>query len=949
MDLSAEEGVRAAQLDGLRLLCELPFGQNEVDQLQQTLLSIGVYAWRYPTLAAMMTVGLGIYYYNEGDFWSVFPGLDSPIDRSRWGQKFEEFLVRHNSLESFRSIKDEGGHRYVGPMLAHGGIPQSCLPDFFSMITRYGDREQTGQDLIASLKESPGRLVHADKPVQRFIRYGGEVAEDIVSRCLALWQCYERLDTGAKCGLPERVVEKFSAWWRDHKPARHDHVKRIPKPELCIEPAGLGVFVYLPRCDNHPEIATTSHWDFVGKQWAITRTHEIPVAPSDTWKITRGLSAYTLIGPSDEIPILFFDPNSGKFIPDPSLRRLPAKVWALIRGKISTDPLPMLDEEFSRWPGYYLYVFDLTNNLQLRVGDSTFDVRRPFFHCEIDPFVPGVHARDETPVFNALPEIQWEGKANLSLSKDGIPQGNIDIESAELSVLLDKPGNYVIELRGPVGESVHKHFVFLPGLIAQSDPQVMWPNQSSVTWNFKADVGNIKSGKGLPTLTCYDPIINFTVECAGYDFDLQATVPRLSWRILVQQDEKLAEFSSDPISVYLSDLARDDYPLLECAFGSTVPEPRVSLLGRDSRFRIEAKQKRSADQDSWYFDLRAVRDLLEASGKSEDFDLLIESRTGYEHYRGKVLSVRPRWDLRNPDAHWKKEGDQHVIHVTWTESGKPITGRWLVVIPLWRPWEGAILQHQFSDRDRIGHKWQLPLSDLVPGRYIVKAVHAPWGCDDWLTAQAVWEKTVDVYKESWPQTFALREAASTVDNYLQSLLAHWYHRQLVRRPPLPPPGLTAHEISRFLNGLKLTNSLKPIEIPKDRSGSLDIFIANTVATTEAYALVAGQTIAHIWREVLPSPEVITLELNDNDKRFVGEVAFQYTNLRTAARYIRFQYSQRELSGVLAGWHKNLTKERPPVDEVIFLCEKFRIFDEESRERKPFYEQLKTEYQNREAV
>jgi hypothetical protein len=100
---------------------------------------------------------------------------------------------------------------------------------------------------------------------------------------------------------------------------------------------------------------------------------------------------------------------------------------------------------------------------------------------------------------------------------------------------------------------------------------------------------------------------------------------------------------------------------------------------------------------------------------------------------------------------------------------------------------------------------------------------------------------------------------------------------------------------------------------------------------------------------LPSPEVITLELNENDKRFVGEVAFQYTNLTTAARYIRFQYGQQELSGVLARWHKNLTKERPPMDEVIFLCEKFRIFDEESRERKPFYAKLKTEYQNREAV
>src|SRR5215813_2376914 len=254
----------------------------------------------------------------------------------------------------------------------------------------------------------------------------------------------------------------------------------------------------------------------------------------------------------------------------------------------------------------------------------------------------------------------------------------------------------------------------------------MWPNQSSVTWNFKADVGKINSGNGpSPTLACYVPIIDFTVQCDGTAFDLRATVPRLSWRILVQQDDKLAEFSSDSISVYLNDLAGSDYPLLECTFGSTLLEPRVSLLGRDSSLVIEAKQKRSAYQDSWYFDLRAARDVLEASGKSEDFDLLIESRTGYKHYRGKALSVRPRWDLRNPDAYWKKEGDQHVIHVSWNESGKPIMGRCLVVIPLWRPWAGAVLQHQFSDRERIGHKWQLPLSDLLPGRYIVKAVHAP--------------------------------------------------------------------------------------------------------------------------------------------------------------------------------------------------------------------------------
>jgi hypothetical protein len=949
MDLSAEEVVRANQLNSLRLLCELPFGQNDIDQLRQTIPPMGIQAWHYPTLAAMVTVGLGIYYYNEGDFWSVFPSLDSPIKQSRWGQHFEDFLVRHNSLETFRSVKDEGGHRYVGPILAHGGIPQSCLPDFFSLITNYGDREQTGQDLIASLKESPGRLVHADKPVQRFIRYGGEVAESFVTRCLALWQCYERGDTCAKCGLPDRVIEKFSAWWPLHRPARRDHVKRLPRPELYIEPAGLGVFIYLPRCDDHPDINPNAHWHVLGKDWAVTRAHEIPVAPSNNWKVTREGSGYTLNGPPDEMPMLFFDPNTGKAISEPSLRRLPAKVWALIRGKISTDPLPILDEEFSRWPGYYLFVFDLTNNLQLRVGDRTFDVRRPFFHCEIDPLVPGVQALDETPVFNVLPEIRWEGKANLSLSKDGIPRGNIDIESAELPILLDTPGKYLIELCGPLGENIRKHFVYLPRLIVQPDPRVMWPNQRSVTWNFKAEAGNIRSRDRSTPFTSYDSIIDFTVEFADYRVDLLAKVPRLSWRLLAQHQEKLADWSTDPISVYLSDLAESDYPLLECTFGSTVPDPRISLLGRRAASRLEGKQQRRGDQSSWYFDLRAVRDVLEASGQSEEFDLIIESRTGYEHYRGKILSVRPHWDLRHPDAHWKKQGDQHVIHVAWNESGKPIVGRWLIVIPLWRPWEGAILQHDFNERERNGHTWRLPLSDLMPGRYVVKAVHAPWNCDDWIAAQAVWQKTIDVYKESWPQTFVHQQTAPSVDLYLQSLLAHWYHHQLVAQQPLSPSGLTCDELSRVLDGLKLTDTLEPINLPKNSGRSLDIFTLNPVATTEVYRLLSGQRLPDIWRKVLPPPEVITLELNENDQMFVGELAFQYTVLGTAARHIRFQFGQRALSGVLAKWHRNLVKEKPPVDEVIFLCEKFHIFDKETRERKREYEQLKTKYQSREAV
>lgn len=84
MDLIAEEAARAEQLKGRRLLCEIPFGKDDIDRLQQSLLLQGIEAWDHsPALTAMMTVGLGVYYYDRGDFWKPFPCINSPVDQSR--------------------------------------------------------------------------------------------------------------------------------------------------------------------------------------------------------------------------------------------------------------------------------------------------------------------------------------------------------------------------------------------------------------------------------------------------------------------------------------------------------------------------------------------------------------------------------------------------------------------------------------------------------------------------------------------------------------------------------------------------------------------------------------------------------------------------------------------------------------------------------------------------
>jgi len=125
MDAVAEEERFKSELSGRRLICEAQFDRSDIDRLRSYLLPLNRGAWKFPTLAAILTTGTGIYYYDAGDFWNGFQNLHTPAERAWWGEQFEIFNLFHDSLETFHHL---GGHRFVAPILAHGGVPQTCLP-----------------------------------------------------------------------------------------------------------------------------------------------------------------------------------------------------------------------------------------------------------------------------------------------------------------------------------------------------------------------------------------------------------------------------------------------------------------------------------------------------------------------------------------------------------------------------------------------------------------------------------------------------------------------------------------------------------------------------------------------------------------------------------------------------------------------------------------------------
>jgi len=249
------------------------------------------------------------------------------------------------------------------------------------------------------------------------------------------------------------------------------------------------------------------------------------------------------------------------------------------------------------------------------------------------------------------------------------------------------------------------------------------------------------------------------------------------------------------------------------------------------------------------------------------------------------------------------------------------------------------------------HTWQLAISDLLPGRYLVKAVHAPWGCENWIDAQAVSEQAIDVYKEKWPETYNLSNVKLTLDFYLQALLAHWYRPQLVQLPLPTPSRLTANEIIRFVYWLKIVGSLNNEQVIRNGHGLHNIFITNPIATTKAYLLSQDQSHSDFYHRVFPSPEVITLELEEDDRLFLQDIAYHFTdrNQLGAARVIKSQIKRRALKGVLATWYKNLQNKFPPLYDIIFLCEKYKIFSDLSSVKEDEYEKIKLKFQKGESL
>jgi len=223
----------------VRLLGEVKLSAEERDRLTNLLRQVisadpseglGWLEQNAPTCLACFLVGVGIVGYHDGDYWSAVREAAGLVEDPNWerkcGQAFLDFLEA-NDLPRFEI---EGGHTYVTPILAHGGIPNSCLNEYFEdVLLRIvrdlldpSDLEEITQEL-AGLREDNRERIRAEhryNDLRKEVCSLEEKAEN--SRCVAeaytkltaLWRLEEDVKT---FDVPTQLPPDYEAFNRRNR------------------------------------------------------------------------------------------------------------------------------------------------------------------------------------------------------------------------------------------------------------------------------------------------------------------------------------------------------------------------------------------------------------------------------------------------------------------------------------------------------------------------------------------------------------------------------------------------------------------------------------------------------------------------------------------------------------------------------------------------------------
>lgn len=400
-------------MKGKSLLGEIPLSRSDCEKIGRgfravfTRLKLGGGLARvsqdWPLTLACWLANQSFFQFVGGRYWPDTLGPlgieDVNAASSRFGQQFLDTLERFK-LPRFRRMRTRWS--YLGPILAHGGIPESCLGEFFQKVVPLTQEVNAWEDdgFEELLRTLPRLYLH--RPTQMFLQYGDRVARDFLHRAsdlLRIWRTTGEIPTdGTGPKLPRRVLDAFRSWTQTEdarsSPASQRRICKRPFLELhdwegiCLRlpevtpPDGSRTIRWLIEADDRaPE---EIHLRADPGEGVIAATQQALANPFGHLRVRlhvddRDLLTWTISGVTAQQPCLFFDPDSNRIVPQHSVEARPMGVicpadWTLRCARPAGESDVHLIESRGRlplgWKDFLAHVVDLSDCERLDLVDG---------------------------------------------------------------------------------------------------------------------------------------------------------------------------------------------------------------------------------------------------------------------------------------------------------------------------------------------------------------------------------------------------------------------------------------------------------------------------------------------------------------------------------------------------------------------------------------------------
>ncbi len=541
-----EEFRQARRLEQVSLFAELNLDYDEIvrtrDLLGQVIrehrrrLGLPRLLDKFPALTLTTLIGHAGLDYEQGKYWESFW---SELDLER-EQEFENLLrarlpvyLRKFKMREFPDL----GTQYVQMMAVHAGVPVHCLGDLVDVVEQHvaQGRDPSGAAVFEWLMQ-PGleyRMNELDVPVRNFLKYGGEVAVDIVDRIIE-FAAYTRehpdfandlnLDT-ATTGIPSLLLDALIERWEERPfgevAAMASRAPRARRPALTYSRTDDQIVVEVP----HPATGAEIPWlvSFDGETttvqarrgWGLSAGEVQPPTPVPVSRQVREVVLrhdesgqhyrISLVDKAD--PLLLFDERGSHLSRHVALPRgevvavHPAR--ATLRDAHSGSEIVHFAEATPvGWRDWVARVYDLTDTDAVVLADDARSgaprqVRRTGSARLVLPEpVEGVYTRSGLAVYaerptvdlpaHAVEPVEWRVRVRHSGTVDWLADDiwESDTEPVSLDpfdgIASGLLGLFDVVISGPLGQDI-RHSVFLAeGLTVEHAAEFRTPVQDGL-------------------------------------------------------------------------------------------------------------------------------------------------------------------------------------------------------------------------------------------------------------------------------------------------------------------------------------------------------------------------------------------------------------------------------------------------------------------------------------